>query len=328
MVIIWKKVGVRKAVIVSRKEKMTTDELLEHMKSKGIAFEICDEPSAKKYLRTKNDYFRVTAFRKLFQKHEGGERDGRYIDLDFGYLQQLSYVDQSLRSLLRMMSLDVEHYQKVMILDRITEDANEDGYSIVVDYKKNLPEKSLDYLKNEIEARKNDIYCGDIIKSYKDEMPVWAFFEVTSFGTFVNFCKFCSQRWGDERLLDIHYMLKKAKSLRNAASHGACIMNGFAEDGNRCDDLPKQIQNSEMWLKLSKSKRRRWKGNPRMREIITLFYLFSISVGEGEAKNKCRNELKSFYGNAQSRLCSIPKNNHAVAGVDFIDSLTEALELR
>lgn len=134
-------------------------------------------------------------------------------------------------------------------------------------------------------------------------------FEVTSFGTFVNFCKFCSRRWGDERLLDIHYMLKKAKSLRNAASHGACIMNGFAEDGNRCDDLPKQIQNSEMWLKLPKAKRKRWKRNPRMREIVTLFYLFSISVGEGEAKNKCCSELKSFYNNAQRKLYNIPKNN-------------------
>lgn len=65
-----------------------------------------------------------------------------------------------------------------------------------------------------------------------------------------------------------------------------------------------------------------------MQEIITLFYLFSISIGEGEAKKKCRNELKSFYGNVQSRLCNIPKNDHAVAGVDFIDSLTEALELQ
>lgn len=312
----------------NRKTKMTTCELIEHMKEKGITFVACDESTAERYLRSKNDYFRVTAFRKLFQRHEGGEYDGQYINLDFEYLQQLSYVDQSLRSLLRMMSLDVEHYQKVAILDRITEDKNEDGYSIVVDYRKSLPEKSLEYLNGEIAAREDDIYCGDIIKSYKDEMPVWAFFEVTSFGTFVNFCKFCSRRWNDEKLLDVHYMLKKAKSLRNAASHGACIMNGFAEDGDRCDDLPKQIQNSDMWLRLPKAKRRRWKRNPRMREIITLFYLFSISVEEGEAKRKCRDELKSFYGNAQVRLCDMPKNNHAVAGVDFIDSLTEALELR
>lgn len=311
-----------------QKTKMSTRELINHMKSKGITFEACNELAAEQYLRSKNDYFRVTAFRKLFQKHMGGEHDGQYIDLDFGYLQQLSYVDQSLRSLLRMMSLDVEHYQKVMILDRITEDAEEDGYSIVADYKKSLPGKSLEYLTNEIAMREDDIYCGDIIRSYKDGMPVWAFLEVTSFGTFVNFCKFCSRRWDDENLLDIHYMLKKAKSLRNAASHGACIMNGFLEDGDRCDDLPKRIQNSEMWLRLPKAKRKRWKRNPRMREIITLFYLYSISVGEGEAKSKCSKELGYFYRNAQDRLCDIPENNHAIAGVEFINSLTEALELR
>ena len=83
-----------------------------------------------------------------------------------------------------------------------------------------------------------------------------------------------------------------------------------------------------MWLKLPKAKRKRWKRNPRMREIITLFYLYSISVGEGEAKSKCSKELRYFYRNAQGRLCDIPENNHAIAGVEFINSLTEALELR
>lgn len=131
---------------------MTTPELIAHMKGKGISFEATDEDTAISYLRMKNDYFRVSAFRKLFPRHEEGKRKGLYIDLQFDYLVQLSYVDQSLRSLLRTMSLDVEHYQKVAVLDRVTEMESEDGYSIVADYKASLNKDRRSHLDNEHEA--------------------------------------------------------------------------------------------------------------------------------------------------------------------------------
>ncbi|MEF9877785.1 MAG: Abi family protein, partial [Gordonibacter sp.] len=76
----------------------------------------CSETDAFEYLATKNFYFKVTAYRKLFEKHADGELDGKYIDLDFAQLVELASLDQRLREALLPMTLDVEHFAKVKIM--------------------------------------------------------------------------------------------------------------------------------------------------------------------------------------------------------------------
>lgn len=215
------------------KRKLTIEEQIAHLKAKGVKFTGCSESVAKTHLAEKNNYFRLAAFRKLFPKHKGGSRDGQYIDLDFAQLQGLSYIDQNLRSALLAMSLDVEHYTKVAIISEVTKRSEEDGYGIVRDYKASLDDNRLKSLESELETRQHDVYCGGIIKKYRDSMPVWVFLEIVPFGRFVDFCRFCSERWSDKALLDKHYMLKKAKSVRNASAHGSCLMNGFAAENAR-----------------------------------------------------------------------------------------------
>ena len=299
-----------------------------HMKNKGITFKRCTEADAKIYLETKNNYFRVSAFRKLFDKHVGGKKDGQYIALDFEDMRQLSYADQALRSLLRRMSLDVEHYEKVSILSKIANNEGEDGYKIIVDYKASLNEDRRFYLDNEIKSRKYDVYCGNIIKKYGNAMPVWAFFEVISFGTFIDFCRFCSERWEDKSLLDVHYMLKKVKSVRNAASHGACMMNGFAEkNGNSKRRTSNKVKSALGQTSIPADTRKAWLDNARMRDIATLIYLFSERVKEGASKEKVRQELKEFFEDAETRTACIPENNRAVAGIGFMKTLTKELGL-
>lgn len=48
-----------------------------------------------------------------------------------------------------------------------------------------------------------------------------------SFGAFADFYLFCANRWGDSRMRDEHYMLRRANSLRNAAAHSSAIVNGL-----------------------------------------------------------------------------------------------------
>ena len=225
------------------------------------------------------------------------------------------------------MALDVEHYEKVSILDRIAEDEREDGYSIVQDYRESLGGQRLSHLDAELAARSRDVYSGAVIGRYGDEMPVWVFLEVVSFGTLVDFCSFCSGRWGDKELLDLHYMMKKAKSIRNAASHGACIMNGFGDVDGKASSTPRTVRNALGSTGLSKQVRSRWLGNPRMRDIVTLAFLCSARVPEGAAKRGARTAIASFFDGAAERLSNIPSNNPAVAGLAFAKSLTEELSL-
>ena len=116
-----------------RKPILAIEQQIEHLKQKGVAFELCSEEEAADYLRDKCNFFKLASYRKLFSKYEGGPRDGRYVDLDFGQLRLLAALDQELRHALLGMTLDIEHFQKVTLL-REMEDRGEDGYAIVADY--------------------------------------------------------------------------------------------------------------------------------------------------------------------------------------------------
>lgn len=101
-----------------RKPILTIEQQIEHLKQKGVAFELCSEEEAADYLRDKCNFFKLASYRKLFSKYEGGPRDGRYVDLDFGQLLLLATLDQELRHALLGMTLDIEHFQKVTLLPR------------------------------------------------------------------------------------------------------------------------------------------------------------------------------------------------------------------
>ena len=76
--------------VQARKPKLTVDEQIEHLKSKGVTFDLCVEEDARETLRDKTYYFKLATYRTLFDKRVGGERDGEYAGLDFGHLRDLS----------------------------------------------------------------------------------------------------------------------------------------------------------------------------------------------------------------------------------------------
>ena len=95
-----------------RKPKLTVEEQIEHLKSKGVTFELCDEGEASRILSEQDHYFRLAAYRVLFPKRVGGKHDGEYAELDFGQLVDLAGIDQELRRFLLPLTLDVENAAK------------------------------------------------------------------------------------------------------------------------------------------------------------------------------------------------------------------------
>lgn len=47
------------------KPRLSLDEQIQHLKDKGILFNIMDEESAKQYLKYNNNYYKLTSFRKI-----------------------------------------------------------------------------------------------------------------------------------------------------------------------------------------------------------------------------------------------------------------------
>lgn len=307
------------------KPMLTAPELVDHLKSKGIKFELMSEDEARLYLAEKSYYFKAASYRRLFPKYVGGKHDGEYIDLDFGQLALLASLDEQLRRALRGMTLDVEHFEKTHLLDRIAENPDEDGYSLIADYREAMRAKGDLYLENELRRRRNDLYSGDAIRKYGDEMPPWVLFSVVPFGTFLGVVKFCADRWDDGDLRDRHYRLKRAKSLRNASSHGSCILNDLcsAEDGGT--HLSPLVAKEIADMGISRRARTRWLRNVRMQQIATLLSLYVKTVPRGRSFDIAATQLDGLFTRADENREILPlRGGSAAAGasLDFVKRLT------
>lgn len=101
------------------KPRLSLDEQIQHLKCKGILFNIMDEGSAKQYLKYNNNYYKLTSFRKNYDRHPGGENKGKYIRLEFTYLVDMSIIDMRLRYRIVEMALDIEHHMKLQLLRKM-----------------------------------------------------------------------------------------------------------------------------------------------------------------------------------------------------------------
>lgn len=82
---------------------------------KNVSFELMGEEDAVAFLEERS-FFKLKAFAKDFEKYscKPGEK-GRYVNLGFRHLVELSKLDKTLRSLVLDLALDIEHYLKVRI---------------------------------------------------------------------------------------------------------------------------------------------------------------------------------------------------------------------
>ena len=64
----------------AQKQKLNVLQQVEHMKSKGIRFNIEDEKYATEYLSNNTYYFKLKAYEKLYNKSPTGENAGKYIN--------------------------------------------------------------------------------------------------------------------------------------------------------------------------------------------------------------------------------------------------------
>ena len=63
---------------------LNIDEMIEHMKEKGIKFNIISENEAKKFLSESNYYMKLASYRTNYPKYdESSKRCGQYINLEF-----------------------------------------------------------------------------------------------------------------------------------------------------------------------------------------------------------------------------------------------------
>ena len=267
----------------SRKSLLTPEQLVARLKAKGVTFDRCTEAEAADYLAHANNYLRAASYRKLYPVRAEGERAGEYIGLDFEALRRLASADRALRSALREIVIDVEHFARARLLDRAIAEG-EDSYTIVADYLADLSSRDRSRITGALSWRArrgtaHDEYSGDLIAHYQEQgFPLWLFLEVIEFGKFKDPWLYCAKRWDDRDMLVEHYTLKSAGALRNAVCHNRCLINGFSSREPDVDfETPATVLASMNLCGIRNGKTRRRKmANPRIAQIASVLYLSCI----------------------------------------------------
>lgn len=304
------------------KPMLNVEELVKHLQEKGVKFELTPVEEAQKYLEENNNYFKLVSYRKNFPKYEKGKNVGRYIDLDFKMLEDLSIIDMRLRKTMLNIVLDLEHYAKVKLLSKI-ENTTKDGYSLVEKYILDLKNKNeYEFLENELNKNIKGTYCGDLVSKYKGEYPIWVFIEIIPFGRFIKFYMFVANELQDKEMIDESYLLKNVRELRNACAHNNCILNDL-KAGTSNYKTNYRILNEIANIGISKETRNKRMSNSRIQQIVTLLYLNKkITTSNGVLKHQSEN-LQNLKKRIEYHIDYYNKNNLIQANFNFLNKIID-----
>lgn len=317
------------------KPKQTSAQLIAKMKAKGITFKYITETDAANYLTDKNNYLRTAAYRKNYQKHTKGKNIGKYINLDFSYLQELSTIDMHLRFIISKMCLDIEHDLKVRILKDIENDISTDGYDITNTF---LSQNS--YILGKLEATSSSPFTRDLIHKYfsiqriynaqkrkkenkitsYDDCPAWVLLEMLTFGDFIKFYEFYySTRTFNKISTPV---INLVKSLRNGAAHNNCIIADLAHGTSQA---PVEISRAVKKISSINTNQRQKKLSCRpMLEFVSLLYTYNLVVSD-KVKYYRIKELKSlFSGRMLQKRGFFQKNELIKSNYDFACKIIDA----
>lgn len=238
---------------VKTKSKLKIDEQIRYLNFKGIQFKNIDEKSAQSILSKNTYYYKITSFRKNFEK----DSNGKYVNLDFGHLSDLATIDMHFRYLVMKLTLDIEHSIKSNLINAITE-GDEDGYSIIVDYdlyQKNLIKQKIikdgskteDVKKQEcldLEERyiavdkkimdnsnSKSYYHEDLYQKRGSSPSIWVLIELMTFGQLAQFLKFYTEekKHNSKSFKNTSEFLYFAKNIRDIAAHSRPILFNIVE---------------------------------------------------------------------------------------------------
>lgn len=295
-------------------------EQIECLKAKGISFDLCSEEEAMDYLANRTFFFKLTAFRVLFKKRVGGERDGQYVGLDFRHLLDLASLDRDLRYTILPLTLDVEHAATTKIMRIASWRENRDSYAVSRDYMASLNHKERNRRKGDLSSLKMDGFAGDLIKKFGTDpakIPLWANLELFSFGGLNDVYLYCSGRWNDEEMKHEHYMLRQAQSIRNACAHSSNMLNKLARTDSSVE-TEAAVQQALAKAGFSHRVRTARMKCPCVQQIVTLMYTHTKMVANGSGKRIAAANMRWLRGRIAEVVDVVPLDNSARASLNFL----------
>lgn len=271
----------------NEKLKLTVEEQIQDMIEKNVQFTLYSKEDAKKFLKYNNYYFKLKSYARNYNINS---QTKKYYNLDFAYLVELSKLDMYIRKIILELSLDVEHYLKVRLMNDLSDNPKEDGYNIVRLFLQYHPNAEAD-----IQSKADKYsFCSDLAEKHLDEykepkkLAVWNIVELFSFGNFMELYELYYQMYPSFNYSDY---LKSIKFIRNAAAHNNCILSTLRKPNslkkfsktkklaNILGKIPefRELDNRDAMMK-----------NPVIHDFVTLLFVYN-DVMKVSATKKARN---------------------------------------
>lgn len=295
----------------SKRGKIIYIEQIEYMKSKGITFKYIDESDAMRLLSNNTYYYKVTAFRKNFKK-----RNGKYINLDFGNLNDLATIDMYLRYISIKLLLDLEHALKSLVINIITKEPQIDGYDIVRDYneycKKNFYSKTYNKRKKYkpvweiIMSRSSDRngYHYELFEKRKDNPPIWVLVELMSYGELIRFIEYCCNLNKYDKfkgnLSEAFTLIKYTRNFRNAAAHSRPLLINIC-DTNQMTNAEQSVTEYAAKAGVIKLHRKKHFKNMKIHDFCCILILHDKYIKSDEMKTDRKNEMIRLVNRCSKR---------------------------
>lgn len=221
------------------KPRLTVDQQIDKMKSKEIQFEIVKEEDARSFLNENTYYFKIKSY-----GHNYAAENGRYKDLDFAYLLELSKIDYSLSRFISSLCFRVEHSMKVQFNRMVMDNGYEFADTCAETFKLHCRNRS-----HSLRTHTNP-YIQGLMDSHNDkELALWHLWEILSFADQLELYK----QYHDclNQPCDSYPTLFKVVKLRNAVAHGNCLLadvNRRIPSKTRHDRTDTEITNAVMEL--------------------------------------------------------------------------------
>ena len=313
---------------LEKKPILTSAKLVESLENRGVTFDKVSKEEAEKYFLVKNNYFRTACYRKNFEKNKMGENKGKYIDLDFSQLVEISVLDMRYRYLIVHMCLDIEHALKVSLVSYFEEN-NVNTYTYVSRFL-----EEYEYIKANIVRMRNKSYCNNIIEKYfifDDEnnlidwsnCPGWVMVEILAFGDFLEFYFFCKQELeGEEDLTDISKnksALYLIKNLRNACAHNNCIFENLRPKQSKPPTIVrKRVKERSKFSKDTINKKLTVRP---ILEFVTLILVYDELVSETIKEHRISELKLLFFERMRKNKEIFMKNSLLLSSYNFIEDI-------
>ena len=181
------------------------------------------------------------------------------------------------------MCLDIEHSLKIILLNDIANNPDEDGYNIIRlwDAENKHRNKLTTYLKTS--------YCKEIINKFHPDYPAFALCELISFGELCKLISFYNQIYPG-RLPFNTKLLYPVRDIRNASAHSNCLINDVRSSfgGKPNSDILKYVQSIK---EISKQVRKTKLNNKPLHDFICLMYFYPLVVKSEHLRANRKNDL-------------------------------------